>query len=154
MTRRSATLQCEVLAGLALLFSCLALADEELRTRVHSEYKHQSYLLIEDTSGARLLLFSSGDEPAQHLTIDPVDESFASAFERTRSLDPGTRALGLTELAGAADPEALNVALTLMADPSAAVRDEARQLIIDHPAGDALADALGLTDEDKDEEED
>ena len=45
------------------------------------------------------------------------------------------------------DARALDTALALLNDTHAAVRDEAAQLILDHPDGAALVSALGLVDD-------
>ena len=146
MTSWPAKRQCGALAGLALLLSLGATADDSLRERVHGEYKHESYMLVEDENGARLFLF--GDGPAEIQLIGPPAEPFvAAAIEKTRSTNARMRVRGLVELAGAEDAAALDAALTLLTDPSAAVRDEARNLILDHPNGATVAKALGLDDE-------
>jgi HEAT repeat protein len=54
----------------------------------------------------------------------------------TRSADFRTRVRGLTLLSGVEDPAALDTALVLLSDPVAAVREEAVQLIIEHPDAD------------------
>lgn len=145
MTSRHVDWQSGALVGLTLLFVGGALADEALRDRVHREHKDRSYMLIEDADGARLYLFGTGSEA---LRISCDEELFAAALEKTRSSDPRTRVTGLVELAGAGDAAALDAALTLLTDPEPSVRDEARQLILDHPDGQAVVDALGLVDED------
>ena len=151
MTSWPARLQGGALAGLALLFCCEAMADEGLRERVHREHKHRSYMLVEDENGARLFLFGEG--PAEVEIIAPAAESFVSAaLEKTRSTDARMRVRGLVELAGAEDPAALDAALALLTDPSAAVRDEARSLILDHPDGASAAKALGLEEEESAEQ--
>jgi hypothetical protein len=99
-------------------------------------------MLIEDANGAQLFLFDEG------LTRqDAEDPVIGTALEKTRSTDARTRVIGLVELAGVDDAVALDVALMLLSDPEPAVRDEARHLILDHPAGGALANALGLVDD-------
>ena len=138
-----------ILTGLALLFCSASIADDALRKRVHAEYKHQSYMLIEDGDGARLYLFGSGEHPVNLQVVSDSDSSHTlAALEKTHSFDPRTRVRGLTELAGNEDPEALSTALALLADPDAAVRSEAARLSLDHPHGDDVVDALGLIDED------
>ena len=144
MTDRCAGWRCGALAGLALSLACVASADESLRERVHREHKHHSYMLIEDTDGARLFLFDDGVASYPIAAREAVVET---ALEKTRSADARTRVIGLVELAGVADAAALEAALTLLTDPSVAVRDEARQLILDHPEGQAVADALGIVDD-------
>lgn len=144
MTSRSAAWQRGALPGLALLLACGAAADDALRERVHREYKHQSYMLVEDADGARLFLFDRG---ITTLRLASEDTSVDAALEKTRSDDARTRVLGLVELAGASEAAALDTALMLLTDPEPAVRHEARQLILDHPNGQPVADALGLVDD-------
>jgi HEAT repeat protein len=108
-------------------------------------------MLVEGPDGHHLYLFSSGGEPVQALDIAIPNELFASAFAKTRSADPRVRTRGLTELAGVPDAEALDIALTLLTDPSPTVRSEASQLILDHPQGASLAKTLGLVDEDEED---
>jgi len=151
MTRRLAALQCGAAIGSALLCFELALADETLRERIHREYKHQSYMLVEGPGGHRLYLFSPAGEPVQALDIAIPDKSLTSAIEKTQSADARTRTLGLTELAGMPDAEALDIALTLLTDPAEAVRSEAAQLIRDHPRGASLAKTLGLVNDDEED---
>ena len=147
MTSWPTKLQGGALAGLALLFACVTMADEALRDRVHREHKHRSYMLVEDENGARLFLFGEG--PAEVEFIAPPVESFVgAAIAKTRSTDARTRVRGLVELAGAEDPAALDAALALLNDPSPAVRDEARSLILDHPDGASVAGALDLEEQD------
>lgn len=146
MTSWPAIRQGGALAGLALLLPLGAAAEDSLRERVHREHKHESYMLVEDENGARLFLF--GDGPAEIDLIAPPAEPFvAAAIEKTRSTNARLRVRGLVELAGAGDPKALDAALTLLTDPFAAVRDEARSLILDHPDGASVARALGLEEE-------
>lgn len=132
------------MAGLALSLVCGASADDALRERVHREHKHRSYMLVEYADGARLFLF---DEGVAGYRITARSASTEAALEKTRSSIARARIIGLIELAGVADAAALEAALTLLTDPEPAVRDEARQLILDHPEGQAMADALGLVDE-------
>jgi hypothetical protein len=139
-------------AGLALLVASAATADDALRDEVHRQYKHRSYMLVEDTDGARIFLFGEGDTSVQvHHRTDSSSRWTDAALARLQSPDARTRVRALTELAGEPAPEALDAALALLADPSPAVRDEAAQLIIDHPDGEMLAASLGLVDEDEEE---
>ena len=144
MTDRCAGWRRGALAGLALSLACGVSADDTLRDRVHREHKHHSYMLVEDADGARLFLF---DEGVASYRITASDTIVEAALEKTRSSVARTRVIGLIELAGVADAAALEAALTLLTDPEPAVRDEARQLILDHPEGQAIADALGFSDE-------
>lgn len=152
MTDRPSMRHGGALAGLALLAAATAGADQALRDEIHRQYKHQSYMLVEDTEGARLFLFDAGSPGLQFLAVNGTGH-IEGALEKTRSLDARTRVLGLVELAGIDDAAALDVALALLADPNAAVRDEAEQLILDHPRGASMADALGIVDDIEDEEE-
>ena len=142
--------QCGALAGLALLVALPALPDDGLRKQVHREFGHRSYMLLEDADGARLYLFADGKEgaPAAAIAIDPADEAFDTALKEVWSDDERTRVLALTRLAGVDNVAALEVAVILLTDPSAAVRDEARHLILDHPRGESIVDAFGLIDDD------
>ena len=152
MTRWQTALQCGAVVGLALLFSDIARgADETLRERIHREYKHQSYMLVEGPDGHRLYLFSPGDEAVRAIEVPLPDASLTSAYAKTRSADPRERTLGLTELAGVPDAEALDIALTLLTDPVDTVRNEASQLILDHPQGASLAKSLGLVHDDEED---
>lgn len=145
MTDRCAGWRRGALAGLTLSLACGATADDALRDRVHREHKHHSYMLVEDADGARLFLF---DEGVASYRIGTSDDFVEAALEKTRSSVARTRVIGLVELAGVADAAALEAALALLTDPEPAVRDEARQLILDHPDGQAVEDALGIVDDD------
>ena len=147
MTSRPSFSRCGALAGLALLFACETFADDALRDEVHRKYRHQSYMLLENADGAWLYLFDKGGAPLRVGAGMPPPNAIDSALDKTRSDDARTRVLGLTELAGVADTRALDVALALLNDEHAAVRDEAAQLISDHPQGAALAAAIGIVDE-------
>jgi hypothetical protein len=94
-----------------------------------------AYLFDEDATVMRL---THSQAPATALD---------HALEMTRSSKARDRVLGLVRLAGADDPRALDAALALLGDANAAVRDEAAQLILDHPQGEAMIAALGLVDE-------
>ncbi len=139
--------RCGALTGLALLFACATHADDALRDEVHRQYKHQSYMLVEDADGAWLYLFEKGVEPLRIGSGMAPSATIDSALDKTLSDHARTRVLGLTALAGVADTRALDAALALLNDEHAAVREEAAQLIIDHPQGAVLAAALGLDDE-------
>ena len=151
-TRRRTIPWCGAPTGLALLLALPVAADEAFRDQVHAAHRHQSYLLVESAAGATLYLFnddaaSPAREPEAFSSAEstgPID----SALARTRSSYARDRVLALTELAGAADPEALRIAVLLLDDPVAAVRNEARQLILDHPDGAATAVAYGIEDPD------
>lgn len=148
MTSWQTTLQRGAACCLALLLYTDAWPDAALRERIHREYKHQSYMLVESPDGYRLFLFSAGSEPVRAIDVERDDTALLSALAKTRSPDPAQRTRGLTELAGMPEAEALDVALTLLTDPSAAVREEAAHLILDHPQGAALARTLGLAEDD------
>lgn len=141
-------IRCGALVGLALFFAQGADGeDQALRDDVHRQYKHESYMLVEGPKGAAwLYLFDSGKPPVRIRSADESVQSVERALEKTRSDSPRLRVRGLTELAGVADSRALDMALALLNDTSPAVRDEAAQLIIDHPDGATIANALGLLD--------
>lgn len=140
------------LAGLALLVASAGLADDALRDEIHRQYKHRSYMLVEDAAGARLYLFGDGGTTVRvHERTDPSSRWSDTILAKLQSPDARTRVRALTQLAGEPLPAALDAALALLADPSPAVREEAAQLIIDHPDGEALAASLGLVDEDEEE---
>ena len=148
MTRRPSLTHGGALAGLALLIASTGSADQSLRDDIHRQHKHQSYMLIEDADGARLYLFGEHGFTVQ--LQDRNDRASAwldAALDKLHSPEARVRVRGLTELAGVAEPAALDAALALLTDPSAAVREEAAQLILDHPGGGDLVDALGLVDE-------
>lgn len=152
MTDRPSLLRRGALVGLALLLSAGQVAADSLRERIHREYRHQNYMLIEDETGWTLYLFA--DEPSQkpRLVSGPHSD-FSAALAQTRSSIARERVRGLVALAGAEAPEALDIALLLLNDPSAAVRDEAQSLILDHPDGAEIAAALGLVDDLEGEED-
>jgi hypothetical protein len=156
MTRPPSRPQRGALAGLALLIAAGAAPGETLRERVHREYRHQSYMLIEDEDGARLYVMGDGRARVTPLAIKAANQTpeVSAALMKTRSTVARERVRGLVELAGVAAPEALDAALQLLNDPSAAVRDEAGHLILDHPSGGPLAAALGLANDEAEEQED
>lgn len=120
--------------GLALLLALPATADEPFRRAVREQFRDENYLLVEDRNGARLFVFSTGSVSA--VTTTSNDTAIDRALHMTRSADHRTRVRGLTLLAGIDDPAALDAALVLLADPDAAVREEAVQLMIEHPDAD------------------
>jgi hypothetical protein len=133
-----------------------AVGGETLRERVHREYRHKSYMLIEDEDGARLYVMGDGRTRVTPLAIEATNQApeVSAALMKTRSAVARERVRGLVELAGVSAPGALDAALQLLNDTSAAVRDEASHLIIDHPDGGPLAAALGLVDDAAEEQED
>ena len=150
LTRSLSPSRCGTLLGLALLFAFPTHADDALRKQVHRDYGHRSYMLFEDAAGARLFLFADEMKPSQttEIAIETDAKEIALALEAARHDDPRTRVRALTRLAGVDSAESLDLAVTLLSDPSPAVREEARSLILDHPDGKAMVDALGLVDED------
>ena len=146
MNSRSSIARCGALAGLALFFAQSADGDQALRSDIHRQYKHESYMLVEDREGAWLYLFDSGKPPVRVRSIGEPSQFVEHALEKTRSNNARLRVRGLTELAGVDDSRALDTALALLTDTDAAVREEAEQLIVDHPAGAPLVSALGLDD--------
>jgi len=131
-------MRCGALAGLVLLVAFPVIADEPLRKAVRDQLRDENYLLVEDQDGARLFVFSTGDVTA--VTAPRPEKTsngqFEEALEMTRSTRFRTRVRGLTLLAGVDDPAVLDAALVLLSDPVAAVREEAVQLIIEHPDAD------------------
>jgi HEAT repeat protein len=91
-------------------------------------------MLIEDHNGARLFVFSSGS--VSRVTPAEKDYETDKALAMTRSADHRKRVRGLTLLSDVDDPAALDAALVLLSDPEVAVREEAFQLIIEHPDAD------------------
>lgn len=142
MTRRPALLRYGAPWGLVLLFLLPAMAQESLHDTVRKEMGDQNYVLVADRSGARLFVFS--DEA--HTTgavlgvAPPPPGSIESALTLTQNESPRVRVRGLVELSGVESPEALDAALVLLSDPVASVREEAVQLILEHP--DADTDAI------------
>jgi hypothetical protein len=138
MNRWSDTLRCGALSGLALLVAFPVFADAPLRDAVREQLRDENYLLVEDQDGARLFVFSTGNVAA--VTSPRPEETgnaqLVKALEMTRSVDSRTRIRGLTLLSGVDDPAALDAALVLLSDPVATVREEAVQLIIEHPDAD------------------
>lgn len=127
-------LRCEVLCGLALLASCAAIADEPLRDAVRQQLRDENYVLVEDNDGARLFVFSTGN--ISSVTPAVAENETDKALAMTRSADFRKRVRGLTLLTDVDDPAALDAALVLLSDPEVAVREEAVQLLIEHPAAD------------------
>ncbi len=138
MIRSVALLWRETVSGLALLFCVSALADDAIR---------ENYVLIEypqGTNPARLLVFSTHmpERPEQRFFVVAQDD-YATALEITRSADSRARVRGLTLLSGVNHPLALDAAMVLLTDPVTAVREEAFQLVLEHPHAD-VAGALNL----------
>ncbi len=140
-------LRCGALCGLVLLFAAPAPADELLRATLQRKLRDENYMLVEDQDGARLYVFSTGNvsaviPPDQESTLSTAlhRKSMVAALDMTRSATSRTRVRGLTLLSGIDDPAALNAALVLLSDPDVAVREEAVQLMIEHP--DADIDAI------------
>lgn len=135
------------LVGLALLFAAPCIADEALRDRIRKQMGETSYVLVEEPGGARLFVFPAGDDSYSTTVPFDIPNSATSALAMTRSADVRTRVRGLTLLAGEPSEEALNTALALLSDPDETVREEAINLIIDHPHGDIdTAVAIALLD--------
>ena len=138
MIRSVAPLWRETVAGLALLFCVFALADDAIR---------ENYVLIEYPQGSnptRLLVFSTHlPEPPKQRFLVVAQDDYATALEMTRSADSRARVRGLTLLSGVDHPLALDAAMVLLTDPVAAVREEAFQLVLEHPHAD-VAGALNL----------
>lgn len=126
------------LAGLALLVALPVCADAPCREAVREQLRDENYILVEEPGGARLLLISPGIDSAVTMGRQPNAgaRALAEALEMTRSVGARTRVRGLTLLSGVDDRAALDAALVLLSDPVAAVREEAVQLVIEHPDGD------------------
>ena len=126
------------LYGLALLIAFPVSADAPLRQSVREQLRDEKYLLVEDQDGARLFVFSSGSikSVATQRPPEKPRDSLDQALEMTRSADSRRRVRGLTLLSGADDLAALDAALVLLSDPVAAVREEAVQIIFEHPDAD------------------
>lgn len=137
MTRRTDRWR-GVLAGLALLAALPALADRSLRQVAREQLRNENYVLVEDLDSARLLIFSSGSVSAvaNRKPAEGSRREWGEALEMTRSEDSRTRVRGLTLLSGFDDTAALDAALVLLSDPVAAVREEAVQLVMEHPDAD------------------
>lgn len=141
MGRYISTIRCGALAGLALLFASPSIADEAVREAVRQQLRDENYMLVEDQHGARLFVFSTGSITTVTDLQDvssgqPGRSQMNAALEMTRSADSRIRVRGLTLLSGVEELAALDAALVLLFDPVAAVREEAVQLIIEHPGSD------------------
>ncbi len=138
MIRSVALLWRETVAGLALLFCVSALADDAIR---------ENYVLIEyphSPNATRLLVFTTRmTEPLKQRLFVVAQDDYATALEMTRSADSRARVRGLTLLSGVDDPLVLDAAMVLLTDPVTAVREEAFQLVFEHPHAD-VAGALNL----------
>ena len=151
MDRSAAQRWREACAGLALLFAVFALADDSLQARVRGELRDINYVLIQnqqDPNSARLfvLLGHASDVNAQLQLLTPQTD-YDTALEMTRSADSRERVRGLTLLSAIDDPLVLDAALILLLDPDAAVREEAFQLVLEHPGSDVDGiGALALND--------
>ena len=134
-----ATLRCGAFASLALLLAAPLSADDALHEMIRRQLRDESFVLVEDQHGIRLFVFSSADDSFQ-TTLAPVTPGLLEqALAMTQSEVARERVLGLTTLAGEPAEEALNAALVLLTDPDPAVREEAVNLIIDHPRGDVAS---------------
>ena len=136
MSNASATSQRGALAGLALLLAYAAAADDSLRDSVREQLRDENYVLVEDRTGARLYVFSEDDGVYDTRWIPPASGSAAAALANVHSADAGDRVRALTELSGEDGTDALHAALVLLSDPDEAVREEAVQLILEHPQAD------------------
>ncbi len=136
MSKWFATLRCGALSGLALLLAFPSVADDDLHETIRQQLQDKSYVLVEGPHEVRLFVFSAEDD-GYRATFAPVTRgSLEQALAMTRSNVARERVRGLTTLAGEPDQEALNAALVLLTDPDPAVREEAVNLVIDHPHGD------------------
>ena len=110
--------------------------------------RDQNYVLVEDGNGARLFVFSTGSISSVTPAI-PENET-DKALAMTRSADFRERVRGLTLLSDVDDPAALDTALVLLSDPEVAVREEAVQLLVEHPAAD-IDSVIALAENDPSE---
>ncbi len=95
-------------------------------------------------NATRLLVFTTRmPEPLKQRLFVVAQDDYATALEMTRSADSRARVRGLTLLSGVDDPLALDAAMVLLTDPVTAVREEAFQLVLEHPHAD-VAGALNL----------
>ena len=134
MSRCRASLRCGALAGLALLFAAPLNADEALRDAVRKQLRDESYILVEDDHGPRLYVLSGDSRVDDFMpTRDAAPSVTDRALAMTRSADAKTRVRGLTLLATETSSEARDAALALLSDPAVAVREEAYQLLMEHP---------------------
>lgn len=144
----SRALRCGALCGLALLGSSSAIADETLREAIRQQLRNENYMLVEDRNGARLFVFSA--ESMSSIDYSLSENETAKALAMTRSADSRTRVLGLTLLSGVDDPDVPDAALILLSDPEVAVREEAVQLLAEHPEVD-IASVIALAANDPSE---
>ena len=128
--------RCGAFAGLALLLTLPAVADESLRQTIRKQMRDENYILIEDQSGARLYVLPPGDPGFSVEYVAHAPGSTALALAKTQSAMARERVRGLTELSGSSSEEALAAALRLLSDPVDAVREEAVQLALEHPETD------------------
>ena len=149
MSKSSIRWLCGALPGLALLVCGTVAGDDTLHEQIHKAYKHHSYMLVENDGEARLYLF--GDVVRVEYLSSISTNIVETALLKVNSANSRERVRGLTQLAGSESREALDAALQLLNDPSRAVREEARNLILDHPHGADMVAALGLVDEDREE---
>ena len=147
MSSRIAGLQRGVLAGLALLIAWPLLADDSLRQAIRKEMRDESYVLVEDSEGARLYVFSSGESSYSVEYPTHTPGSAGAALAKALNADARQRVRGLAELSGNPGHEALSVALALLSDPAEIVREEAVQLAMEHPDADrSSVVAIALSD--------
>lgn len=139
VSKRSAKLRRGALCGLALLLVVPAGADDAIRETIRQQLRDESYVMVEDQEGIRLFVFSAEDDGYRSTLVPVTPGSLEQALEMTRSEIARERVRGLTTLAGEPDDEALNAGLALLTDPDPAVREEAVNLVIDHPRGDAAS---------------
>ena len=74
--------------------------------------------------------------PHPLLYLLTTQNDYHTALEMTRSADSRERVRGLTLLSAIDDSLVLDAALILLLDPDAAVREEAYQLVLEHPDSD------------------
>jgi hypothetical protein len=132
------------LAGLALLFCVVAQAEFLL--------PESNYVFIEDKQQperSRLLVMSDTDYKTRPFTEahEQTGNDEQRAIVMATSANSMDRVRGLTLLAGNDGFAALETALVLMADQDSRVREEALQILFEHPKADRqLVVQLGSKD--------
>ena len=129
------------LLGSALLAVSLALAD--------APQDGVNFVRVVYADGRqRLLLFDAENVDAATRDRLMLDTARRQALDLLASSEERDRVRGLLLLAGEPDQAALDAALSLVFDPSMRVREEAQQLIADHPLADATTRRLYAADDD------
>lgn len=142
---KSATLRRRgTIIGLALFLPLIIQADD-VRPK-------ENYLLIHDEQHAensRLLIFNDGSLTSVDEIVAPpnVSSEVETALAMIRHADSHQRVRGLTTLSGDMSEAALSAGMELLYDSDASVREEAIQLVMNHPDADVeLVSAIGRSD--------